>query len=387
MAWIILGHTAIWVHFQTFSKQNCALSIYCFAYLGQSFRIIDVITPLYTQAILNATLSVETFFVLSGLLTSYVTWGTTHGEYRNFSSFWYLMSRYVRLTPGLIAAIGGTLFLPHLGSGPLWHEIIDPIVNGCKENWWVDLLYLQNYVNSEKIVGPLFARNIVYLNFHFQCLLPSWWLSVDMHFHIISLVIVIALMRRPTVGLIANTLTIIAFTVIGGIVHYLNGYPAAIVPTQPQIEEYWLDFVLNYFYKPWVHAGPFFIGLILGYFLAKRQFLKLSKRKAIICWIVASVLLITSLHTSYYWNLGNTSSKFVAALHDSTNRIFWSLGIAWVIYACSSGYGGLINRFLSCSAFVPLARLTFMVYLTHMWLVWCYMATRRDLLHTSTYTI
>ncbi|RWS05338.1 Nose resistant to fluoxetine protein 6-like protein, partial [Dinothrombium tinctorium] len=278
----------------------------------QSYRIIDIITPFYAQAVLNATLSVETFFVLSGLLTSYVTWSTVGGDYTNFSSVWYLLSRYFRLTPGLLAAIGGTLFLPLFGSGPLWHEIIDPVVNGCKTNWWVNLLFLQNYINEEQI-----------------CLLPSWWLAVDMHFHIVSLFIIIMLMRLPFAGLIACGLLITVATVAGTIVHYIHGFPAAIVATNPQVDEYWLEYVLEFFYKPYVHAAPFFIGLILGYFIVEK----------VGGWTLALLVMFAVLKTPYYWNLGYNSSKLTSALYDCTNRIFWALAISWVIYACASNHG------------------------------------------------
>lgn len=90
----------------------------------------------------------------SGLLTSYITWAATDGGQRTkFNTFVFVISRYLRLTPGLAFSICFVFLLPRFGSGPLWRETVGPIVDGCRENWWVNLLYLQNYVNAERIVS------------------------------------------------------------------------------------------------------------------------------------------------------------------------------------------------------------------------------------------
>lgn len=78
----------------------------------------------------------------------------TNGRRDKFSIFWYLMSRYIRLTPGLISAICLLIVVPLLGDGPLWKETFDPLINDCHDNWWINLLYIQAYVNSDHIVSP-----------------------------------------------------------------------------------------------------------------------------------------------------------------------------------------------------------------------------------------
>ena len=42
-----------------------------------------------------------------------------------------------------------TIFIiPHLGSGPLWDNTYgNP--RECLDNWWIMLLYLQNFVNKD----------------------------------------------------------------------------------------------------------------------------------------------------------------------------------------------------------------------------------------------
>lgn len=47
------------------------------------------------------------------------------------------------------------LLLPHLGSGPLWPTKIDREVERCVDNWWANLLYVNNYVNTSAMVSTI----------------------------------------------------------------------------------------------------------------------------------------------------------------------------------------------------------------------------------------
>lgn len=65
------------------------------------------------------------------------------------------------------------------------------------------------------------------------------------------------------------------------------------------------------------------------------------------------------------------------------HKLFWGLALAWVVFACVNGYGGYINSFLSWGFFLPLAKLSYMVYLLHFDIV---MAFFLSLAHTTELT-
>ncbi|RUS90314.1 hypothetical protein EGW08_001912, partial [Elysia chlorotica] len=66
---------------------------------------------------------------------------------------------------------------------------------------------------------------------------------------------------------------------------------------------------------------------------------------------------------------------------DIVAKPLWSLCVAWVILACVSGYGGVVNSFLSWTAWVPLSRLTFGVYLCHPMVMYYFNNNRRTVLY------
>ena len=62
---------------------------------------------------------------------------------------------------------------------------------------------------------------------------------------------------------------------------------------------------------------------------------------------------------------GVEPSAFVRCLYGVFHRLGWGMCVCWVIFACTKGYGGWINRFLSWELFSPLAKLTYCMYLLH----------------------
>merc|ERR1712142_563132 len=81
-------------------------------------------------------------------------------------------------------------------------------------------------------------------------------------------------------------------------------------------------------------------------------------------WILAAVIALASMYGLIDYP-DEPFSKGVSALYASLSRLSWSLALAWVVLACVTGYGGIINSFLSLNIFIPLSRLTFMAYLIH----------------------
>lgn len=53
------------------------------------------------------------------------------------------------------------------------------------------------------------------------------------------------------------------------------------------------------------------------------------------------------------------------AIFFSLTKLAWAIAIAWIIFACHYGYGGVVNSILSGSAFLPITRLCFSAYLVH----------------------
>ncbi|KAI0217414.1 Nose resistant to fluoxetine protein 6 [Lamellibrachia satsuma] len=61
----------------------------------------------------------------------------------------------------------------------------------------------------------------------------------------------------------------------------------------------------------------------------------------------------------------------------------FALGIGWLVFACCTGYGGFVNRFLSWNFFIPFSRLTYSLYLIHPLIIYAYSYGRNQLIYVQ----
>ncbi|XP_072044041.1 nose resistant to fluoxetine protein 6-like [Amphiura filiformis] len=99
----------------------------------------------FFQAVGNSYSAVDTFFFMSGLLLSYVTFTRMAKSDGKMSWLLFYFHRIWRITPLYAFVI---LFMiyhhPYFGDGPKWYQAIyfDSL---CEKYWWRNLLYINNY--------------------------------------------------------------------------------------------------------------------------------------------------------------------------------------------------------------------------------------------------
>lgn len=135
----------------------------------------------------TAFISVDSFFFMSGLLTCWV--GLPELQKRNgkLNVLFMYLHRYIRLTPMLGFVMLFVLsIIKVFGNGPLWPMYLKIAAINCEENWWQNLLYIQNYAGNKHIVSfssPENQQNIILFP---QCLGQSWYLAIDFQLFLIS---------------------------------------------------------------------------------------------------------------------------------------------------------------------------------------------------------
>ena len=58
-------------------------------------------------------------------------------------------------------------------------------------------------------------------------------------------------------------------------------------------------------------------------------------------------------------------TPFASIIYNCFSKTGWSLALAWIVFSCHKGYGGVVNSFLSWRAWIPLSKLTYGAYLIH----------------------
>lgn len=126
----------------------------------------------------GASVSVDSFFVVAGLVTVY-TFLRSMAKGVKFNIFMFYIHRYLRLTPVLaIHILIYTYIVQYLGNGPLWKIVDITLVEQCQKAWWSTLIYIINYVEEYSVKNLLFSvTKIIYSNFS-VCLKRGTYLSI-----------------------------------------------------------------------------------------------------------------------------------------------------------------------------------------------------------------
>lgn len=84
-------------------------------------------------------------------------------------------------------------------------------------------------------------------------------------------------------------------------------------------------------------------------------------------WILSIAMLLAVLFVSFYFdqllNKVDATARFENALFLSTSRVVWCLAVAWSIFACQNGSGGIVRWFLSLPQWQPLGKMGLSIYL------------------------
>ncbi|XP_042913082.1 nose resistant to fluoxetine protein 6-like [Parasteatoda tepidariorum] len=118
----------------------------------------------------------------------------------------------------------------------------------------------------------------------------------------------------------------------------------------------------KYYMKPYTRIGPYIAGIVVGYILYKRKTTGIkSNRRMWIGWLLAVPAGLYCIFGTYH----QSPSLLAASFYNAFTRSIYGFSLCWLIFACLSGYGGAVDKILSCKLFIPLSRLTYCAYLIH----------------------
>ena len=345
MSWVVIGHC--FLLFMQGSMRNKVEFIGLFTGAG----------GLAFEAIVNALPSVDTFFLMSGTLTTYIFLreleraGSSPLKH-SITFILFYVHRYLRISMLYILVIGLVIAVfPYVYYGPAWYQVLLESEE-CKKYWWLNLLYVQTLVEDGG-----------------ACIGVSWYLVDDMVFHWFSPIILYPMFigfEKTKNHIISVGWWLFALFWFTFAVFYITiTTKEAPVPIEGEVNTY--SYQVEFYYAPWARYQAYVIGIILGYALhhTRGKEIKIGGMTNILLWQFAFLSAFGVVYGLYDSRVAGTMSLFDAEMYSTFQRIAWNGAVAWVIFSCVKGYGGIVNEFLSWSAFAPLSRLTFCAYLIH----------------------
>nr|CAD7262902.1 unnamed protein product [Timema shepardi] len=268
------------------------------------------------QTISNGAFSVDTFFFISGVLVSFLYFRTvakidvtkltmSTGVLSNFMQFLGLLGyRFLRLTVPYMFVLGvAEVSMKWFYFNSVFEPPTLDHIN-CPNYWWRNLLYINTLFPVEDM-----------------CMVWSWYLANDTQFFILGAVLLILAVSMDPLAL--------------------------------------FDKIYD---KPWTRLGPYLIGMSVGWILYKTN-CKITMNKLVVTigWLTSTSLFLLLIYGLYDAHL----HPITAAAYSSLSHSAWALSLSWIVVACSTGYGGYVDKLLSLSILYPFSRVTYCAYLVH----------------------
>jgi len=390
MAWVVFGHTIVYTmpaggmqFYLELMPRGFGETLHLDASSGGGFSVPPDggrITSVAYQLVPAAFFAVDTFFWMGGLLTA----GALVKQMRKLRARWwqvypvYVLGRWIRLTPLVLVAILWAIGIgPTIGDGPFWASQKD--ASSCSASWWVDLLYVQNFLMLSSPEQP-------------QCLGHFWYLSNDMQFFLVAPLLVYPYVISEALGWAVLALVLAASTAANVAIANAGGYAAS-----PLFDP---DYFSHVYVQPYTRIQPYLVGIALAYtwdWWSRRetviststarvaangwpdapQTTEQKKEEAArprlsshLVWALslgaAAAMLADMFGTYGLYQHYPTDWKAVENVsYIALSRLGWAAALSVVAFLCFAGELPVINAFLSFWPFEVLGKLTYAAYIVH----------------------
>ncbi|KAL5284197.1 hypothetical protein ACFFRR_006461 [Megaselia abdita] len=335
MIWVIYGHAIM--------MNTSAPQINWFDLV----RWTRTFFSMFTQ---NAYISVDSFFFMSGLLLAWIGMKEIEKVKGKLNVPLMYLHRYLRLTPMVAFVMLFVLsLLKFFGNGPRFDECIEGAAFGCAKNWWMNLLYIQNYATFD------------------LCLGQTWYLAIDFQLFLFSPLILYGFWKWGR-KFIVVILVLIALSV--GCIYgtfYSKGYSAALIMNESKAEER----MSTYYRYTHTRYSIWLIGMTFGFLLyeSKDKTIRMPWYTQVTGWVITAGIIYGVIAAPFYTlnsNFSQSGTTFEGASFEAFSKIGWGIMMSWVVFACYHGYGGVVNSFLSNPIWQPFARMSFAMYMSHL---------------------
>ncbi|XP_050521582.1 nose resistant to fluoxetine protein 6-like [Daktulosphaira vitifoliae] len=341
------------------------------------FSYPEKLELLYNIPLLTTSMNlVDPFFFMSGFLTYIVLIPVFKTERPLWMKlFMPLVYRILRMMPSYIAVMAFTAFiLPHFGNGPLWQQKTWHEADNCKENWWSNLLYISNFID-----------------FKYQCLIASWYISCDLQFYIGGILIAYLYTRNHKLGFGTLGVILTLSLIMPIYVTYTQKLDGLLKVDVPFLLNPRNSVTFDKAYRPsYLRATPYLIGLAMAFIIEKIKESKFKMSYNVVyvgTFIVSVVSLLVQFYGAKFYQRNRSYDPLENAFYASISHCTWALIGCWMVFChFTTGYGPL-TKLLSNRFVVVMGRLSYCVYLVNLTVMIISTGSERTPVHASFTTL
>ena len=226
-----------------------------------------------------------------------------------------------------------------------------------------------------------------------SCVVQSWYLGVDFQCFLLSLFGLVIINWRYWIGVgfcgfcIVSSIIIKAveadFFAFEPISYMWAGYPQH-GKSESLFQDH-LFFAASYF-NVFMRMDVYFLGILYGLLFRQLKDGNLTTLKRIpswlqvLGWLVAALCMLGSLYGTHGYYL-HPVSQAVSTFYIATFRMAWAIGLAWVLFCAEFDYAQPIRYILSMDIWYKIGRLSYGIYLIHLFVYKFYYAQVRSAIY------
>ncbi|XP_065211272.1 O-acyltransferase like protein-like isoform X2 [Planococcus citri] len=307
---------------------------------------------------------VDPFFFCSGLLTFRSEFQPMKkgGKYFLFSN---ILLRWIRMVPVFAILMLYIIYiLPYSGDGPLWNYKVMSEVNKCMESWWASLFAINNVVKINQ-----------------QCLIASWYISVDIQLAIIGGILLYIFSRNAKLGILAVAVLFITSIAMTFIYAYVNQFHGLLRYYLNTLQDLRADNEFLLYSATFPRCGPYLMGFMAAYAvqLLNENKIKFTNNQIHVFSLLAFLIVEASSSYGYsYYVINRPYYRFENALHAALNHvIFMGLYVVLTCFYFTSGLG-IFTKMLEWKIWIPFGRLTYSVFLINTVILLYHVSSQRQ---------
>ncbi|XP_023033314.1 nose resistant to fluoxetine protein 6 [Drosophila willistoni] len=311
----------------------------------------------------NGNVIIQIFFVMSGFLlymnfTERQWLDTSSGICKCIGIYLRVFfNRYFRIIPSLLFLIlFNATILTHLGNGPFWRHVTEAERVFCRENWWKNVLFVNNHMMEE------------------SCAQQTWYLAADMQLFELFLIVIVISKKHPRLRrYIYMILLILTFIVPALLTYYMK--LDAIYHLKPETFRYlWFRHSDTFYqtYPPfYTNLGGYLFGFLSAQFYLKvRESGKCQKYRGQLkyelgVWVMLPLALLILLSGYIFIKYDFEKPSIWLAIYAGIYKNLWILICAGFVCCMCLKLGWIAYEFCTLPVFRPLARISFQAFLWH----------------------
>ena len=329
--------------------------------------------------------AVDVFYWLSAFMGGYLLLQKMKPKRGRINYPLLVFHRYYRLIfPIIVVTLFISTLFRYFGSGPVWPQMVANQEKRCTEYWWTNILMIMN-LHPWKFVE--------------ECVGWTWYIGIDFQLFLITPLFAFLYYKRRWLGYTSAILCIIVssvFNYVATVKHDLAFSPMmGIVTGDVQAAYRYLNIIYS---KPWGRMQSYVVGFIyaLLYFEYKQSqsgitrtagslYLTAVRDNRVLrysCYLIGVTLTTVLTFLAYDdFNCEGCWTNEGTGFYNAVTRWLFVLGMALVMQGPMVGRNKFITWIFSSEFFEVTGRLTYMVYLLHVFLFLQYFFTLRAPVH------